>query len=362
LKYSAFLCFFLLDFELGLLMKKTLFFVLAWLGCTLSCTFAIAQIQQATISDAPVSAKFVPKATHARFMAIATSQEGELLAVGERGIIVRSIDNGVTWKQMPSPVDITLASVTFETGKRVWAVGQAATILRSDDGGQSWKIVRYKPSDLRYYLKVAVREGVIYVLGSDGELWLSRDAGANWEMTTLENGEAVPHLFSLAFVGQAGLISAEHGSVFIRGKNDDPWKPLAIAYNGSFFGVTPFADQFLLFGMSGRAFLVSRDGKSQRLIDTRTTQFLLDAVLIPEKNQAVVVGRGGAIIIVGMDGQLLKSYRRPDEADITAVAARGDDVYLATMKGGVEHLKASDFVQPTGELQPATLPPAAISK
>lgn len=329
-------------------MKKTRILVLVWLA---TCTLATAQVQHATISNIPVSAKLAPKAIHARFMAIATSPEGGLLAVGERGIIVRSIDNGVTWKQMPSPVDITLTSVLFETGKRVWAVGQAATILRSDDGGKSWKIVNYKPSDLRYYLKVAVREGVIYVLSSDGELWLSRDAGANWEMTTLESGEVVPHLFSLAFVGEAGLISAEQGSVFMRGTHSEPWRPLAIAYHGSFFGVVPFAGQFLLFGMSGRAFLVSADGKSQRSIDTRTTQFLLDAVVIPEKNQAVVVGRGGAIIIIGMDGQVLESYRRPDEADVTAVVARGDDVYLATMKGGIEHLKTSDLlVRSSGEL------------
>jgi photosystem II stability/assembly factor-like uncharacterized protein len=347
-------------------MKKKLIFALAWLSCALSCTFAtfaIAQIQQATIVDIPVPAKLVPKAIHARFMAIAINHEGGMLAVGERGIIVRSADHGTTWKQIPSPVDITLASVTFETSQRVWAVGQAASILRSDDGGKTWKVVRYKPSDLRYYLKIVIREGVLYVLSSDGELWLSRDSGANWEMALLENGEAIPHLFSLAFDGQAGLISAEHGSVFMRGKNDEPWKPLATAYNGSFFGVIPFADQFLLFGMSGRAFMVSPDGKSQRVIDTRTTQFLLDAVVIPEKNQAVVVGRGGAVILIGADSQVLKSYQRPDGTDITAVAARGDDIYLATMKGGIERFKASDLAKSTGELQPATtLSPAAISK
>lgn len=340
-------------------MKKKLIFVLAWLSCALSCLFAplaSAQIKEAAIADVPVAAKLVPKATHARFMAIAINQEGDALAVGERGIIIRSTDNGKTWKQMPSPVDITLASVIFETSQRVWAVGQASSILRSDDGGKTWKIVRYKPSDLRYYLKVAIREGVLHVLSSDGELWLSRDAGANWEMAMLENGEAIPHLFSLAFVGQAGLISAEHGSVFMRGKSDEPWKPLPIAYNGSFFGVIPFADQFLLFGMSGRVFLISPDGKTQRAIDTRTTQFLLDAVAMPEKNQAVVVGRGGTVIILGTDGQVLKNYQRQHEADITAVAARGDDIYLATMKGGVEHLKMSDLAQPAGASQSAALP------
>ena len=340
-------------------MKKKLIFALAWLSCALSCIFApfaIAQMGQAAIADVPVAAKILPKAIHARFMALAINQEGSLLAVGERGIIIRSTDQGTTWKQMPSPVDITLASVTFETSQRVWAVGQAASILRSDDGGQTWKIVRYRPSDLRYYLKIAIHEGIIHVLGSDGELWLSHDSGANWELTELENSEAFPHLFSLAFVGEAEMMSAERGSVFMRSKNDEPWMPLSVDYHGSFFGVISFADQFLLFGMSGRAFLVTPDGKSQRSIDTRTTQFLLDAVVIPEKNQALVVGRGGAIIIIDADGRVLKSYKRLDEADITAIAARGDDVFMATMKGGVERLKASDLAQAAGHSSASVAP------
>lgn len=325
-------------------MKKTLFFALTWLGFILSCTLATAQIQQAAIPDAPVPAKFVPRATQARFMAIATSKEDGLLAVGERGIIIRSVDRGVTWKQMPSPVDITLTAVAFETGKRVWAVGHAATILRSDDAGQSWKIVRYKPSDLRYYLKVVAHEGALYVLGSDGELWLSRDGGANWAMTEMANGDMLPHLFSVAFEGQSGLIGAERGSVFLRTRDDGPWQVLGLPYHGSFFGVTPFAGKFLLFGMSGRAFLVGADGKSQHLIDTRTAQFLLDAAVLPDQGRALVVGRGGAIIVVDAGGQVLQSYQRPDRADITAVAIHGDYVYLSTMRGGIERHPVNEIM------------------
>ncbi len=343
-------------------MKKTLIFSLAWLGCTLgfvSASFptdATAQIIQATIPDTPVAAKIVPRATHARFMSIAINQEGGLLAVGERGIIIRSTDQGATWKQMPSPVDITLASVLYETSQKVWAVGQAATILRSENGGQTWRIMHYKPSDLRYYLKVVIRNGVIYITGSDGELFTSRDDGAKWQMTTMDTGEMVPHLFSLAFVGQTGILSAERGSVFLRDGDDGVWKPLAVAYNGSFFGVTSFADHFLLFGMSGRAFLVNPDGSNQRIVDTRTTQFLLDAAVLPEQNQALMVGRGGAIVVVDANGQVIKSYQRPDNADITAIAVHGDAVYLTTMKGGVQRFKTSDLLQGAEAL------PTAISK
>ncbi len=305
-----------------------------------------AQFQESKIADVPVAAKILPRALHARFMGIAVNDDGLALAVGERGIILRSTDKGASWQQVPSPVDITLASVFFEGKQRAWAVGQAASILRSDDGGKKWKLVRYKPSDLRYYLKVVVHDGVVFVTASDGELWTSRDNGATWEMTQLENGDAVPHLFSIAFQGQAAMLSAEHSSVFLRSQPEATWQILPIAYNGSFFGVTAFVDQFLLFGMSGRAFLVSADGKNQQALETGTTQFLLDAALVPEKNQAVLVGRGGAVVIVAADGKVLSSYQRSDERDITAISIKGDSVLIATMRGGIERLSLAEVLTP----------------
>lgn len=334
-------------------MKKTLCYVLTGLIFALGSALTIAQAGQGGIPDTPVAAKLLPKAVSARFMSIAINKTGQVLAVGERGIIIRSTDKGTTWKQMPSPVDITLASVFFETDQRVWAVGQAASILRSDDAGLTWKVVRYKPSDLRYYLKIVVRNGLIYIMSSDGELWESHDAGTSWQMTLLESGDGFPHLFSLAFVGQTGLLSAERGSVFVRGESDPAWKLLPTPYNGSYFGVISFAEQFLLFGMSGHAFLISADGVHQNAIETRTTQFLLDAAVVPEKNQALVVGRGGVIVVVNASGQVVNSYQRPDNADITAVAMQGEDVYLATMKGGVRRFKLAELLHtadalPTG--------------
>lgn len=305
---------------------------------------AMAQFQEGKIADVPVAAKILPKALKARFMGIAVNNEGVALAVGERGIILRSQDQGQSWQQVPSPVDITLASVVFDGQQSAWVVGQAATILHSNDAGKTWKLVRYKPSDLRYYLKVMVHDHVVYVTGSDGELWTSKDEGINWTMTQLENGDAQPHLFSMAFNGSVAMLGAEHGSVFLRTQADGFWQVLPIAYNGSFFGVTPLANHFLLFGMSGRAFLVTADGKNQQAIETGTTQFLLDVAVVPDKNEAIIVGRGGIVVHVAADGKVMRSFQRADKRDITAISIIGEQVLLATMRGGIEKLPLSTLL------------------
>ena len=61
-----------------------------------------------------------------------------LVAVGERGRIILSDDNGVTWRQVHSPTSVTLTHVTFATPVDGWAVGGMGIVLHSADGGLSW--------------------------------------------------------------------------------------------------------------------------------------------------------------------------------------------------------------------------------
>jgi len=69
------------------------------------------------------------------------SRAGErLVAVGERGLIIVSDDDGQSWRQAAVPVSATLTAVSFPTPNKGWAVGHAGTILHSDDGGGSWQL------------------------------------------------------------------------------------------------------------------------------------------------------------------------------------------------------------------------------
>src|SRR5579862_7513799 len=61
-----------------------------------------------------------------------------LVAVGERGLVVVSDDEGRTWRQVPTPVSVTLTAVVFESPRSGWAVGHRGVILHSADGGNSW--------------------------------------------------------------------------------------------------------------------------------------------------------------------------------------------------------------------------------
>jgi photosystem II stability/assembly factor-like uncharacterized protein len=60
-------------------------------------------------------------------------------AVGPRGTVIRSADDGETWEDHSLGKDITLNAVTFVNDKEGWVVGEFGTILHTVDGGNAWQ-------------------------------------------------------------------------------------------------------------------------------------------------------------------------------------------------------------------------------
>lgn len=66
--------------------------------------------------------------------------DGRLLAVGERGHIVFSDDNGLTWTQASVPTRAMLTGVSFPVPTTGWAVGYDGLVLKTEDAGATWTI------------------------------------------------------------------------------------------------------------------------------------------------------------------------------------------------------------------------------
>jgi photosystem II stability/assembly factor-like uncharacterized protein len=75
-------------------------------------------------------------------------------AVGERGVVVQSGDNGQTWTTAMTPVDCSLQSVCFLTNRMGWIAGYrvipgtsqlTAVLFQTRDGGASWTDLSASP-------------------------------------------------------------------------------------------------------------------------------------------------------------------------------------------------------------------------
>lgn len=82
----------------------------------------------------------VPSVTQEWLVSVVLGVDGKTaLAVGGRGGVLRSTDNGKHWAEMQSGSTEVLYFVTLSTdGKTALAVGRNDTVLRSTDAGQTW--------------------------------------------------------------------------------------------------------------------------------------------------------------------------------------------------------------------------------
>jgi hypothetical protein len=87
--------------------------------------------------------------------------------------------------------------------------------------------------------------------------------------------------------------------------------------------------------MCGHLYLINPSSLEWTKINTATDQFLLDSVATADNQLALVVGRGGVILVLNEKGELVKKIEDSSRVDYTAVAILGESVYLASMAGGV---------------------------
>jgi len=305
--------------------------------------FAASLVQA---QPAPRAALEMPLSTKAVFLDLVT-HENTIFAVGERGIILKSSDQREGWIQVPSPVDITLTSISFASRNEGWAVGHESTILHTVDGGNTWKVNRYKPEDERFYMSVKFfSEKLGYVLGTDGELWVTEDAGKSWQLTILSVEEWYQnHLFSIEKMDESAIVIGERGGVFTSTDGLTEWQPLVSPYEGSFFGINKIEDQFVAFGMSGKLYLINSASLAWKKIETNTDQFLLQSVVTEDGEYVFIVGRGGIILVLNKDGKLINTHQSESRVDYTAVTILNETVYLASMVGGITTISISDLIK-----------------
>ncbi|MDX2224331.1 MAG: YCF48-related protein [Rhodospirillaceae bacterium] len=243
------------------------------------------------------SFKSFPLASSSLVLDVAETGDA-LVAVGDRGFILRSTDMGSSWVQMPSPAGVMLTGVAF-AGPSGLAVGHDATILRSTDAGLTWQTVSSDP-DAETPLLGVVCDGPDRALayGAYGLLMESTDGGASWSERRITDDE--PHLYRIAkAVDGAWYAAGEFGSLFASADAGATWTPIdSSPYDGSYFGLLALADGgLLLFGLRGNLFRSDDGAATWTAVETGTTATL----------HGGVQRKSGDVVIVGLSGSVLTS-------------------------------------------------------
>ncbi|PAV26500.1 photosystem I reaction center subunit IV [Tamilnaduibacter salinus] len=315
-----------------------------------------------------------------------------LVAVGERGHIIYSDDQGETWRQAEVPVQVTLTGVDFPNATKGWAVGHGGVILHSPDGGESWekqldgweaveklaasleeKIARMKEqieeapeeekADLEWdmegvqitlenlkadqalgpwkpFLDVAFQNATTgFAIGAYGFVFRTTDGGETWQdwSSNVPNPDGF-HLNGLAeLTGGALLMVGEAGTMYRSTDEGESWESVQSPYTGSWFHViaTGNVNEAIAFGLRGNTFRTTDMGRSWTAV-TDTSDSTLNNGVVNGDGRITLVGNGGAVLVSTNDGESFRPIFRDDREGVLDAEPVSDTEMLLIGEGGVK--------------------------
>jgi len=266
-----------------------------------------------------------------------------LVAVGDRGHILFSDDQGGHWTQARVPTRQMLTAVYFVDDRHGWAVGHDAQILASVDGGATWtrqfQDLKREAPLLDVWFKDASSG---FAVGAYGALLETSDGGQHWENVSdrLDNPDQF-HLNAIAAVKDAGLfVVGEQGSMFRSADWGQTWEHVDGPYQGSLFGVigTAQPSTLLAYGLRGNLYRSTDFGSHWEPVELKATrgnlEFGLSGAALLADGSLVIVGNGGSVIRSTDDGATFSVFNRPDRISLSAVTAAGNGNLILVGQGG----------------------------
>lgn len=215
-----------------------------------------------------------------------------VVAVGNGGRVLQSMDGMQSWQLVQIPNFIQLNAVTFtdsQTGfiaaGRRYSYGE---LYRTTDSGQSWELMFDMPHMFRDVVFPDINTGF---LCGYGILLKTNDGGNNWELTTAQGD----NFTAMDFIHpMEGMVCGEQGSIRKTEDGGASWRVVSKG-KGSVFGRKNFYD--IEYHSSGKAYvcgdigdlLVSLNGGEDWVVITQfTSSRFMDLAILNQ--QELLVG------------------------------------------------------------------------
>ncbi|MCU0758713.1 MAG: YCF48-related protein [Steroidobacteraceae bacterium] len=305
----------------------------------------------ADLLDRP--ARVAPVATRSLLLDVERAGQ-RLVAVGERGHVLLSDDDGRSWRQARLvPSRTMLTAVAFADERRGWAVGHDELILHTRDGGETWSRQHWAPESQQPLLDVWFADAARgFAVGAYQTLLATTDGGASWTRRPFEpaplprsgppdpDQEFAPeyHLNAIAGQGSRLWIAAEAGQLYRSDDGGASWRSLPSPYGGSFFGLLPLsAEAVLAFGLRGNLYRSDDGGEAWRKLETGTTAMLTDGVALGGGRLAIV-GLSGTVLLSADAGETWRLRQQPDRRGLGAALLAADGALVAVGEEGVRRI------------------------
>jgi photosystem II stability/assembly factor-like uncharacterized protein len=370
-------------------------------GAGLPSIFLLLIVATAAFATDIDYAMQLPGAQHSLLLDVERAGRN-LVAVGERGHILVSTDQGASWKQVQVPTSVMLTRVFFADDQHGWVVGHDGNVLYSRDGGLTWSLqrdgladqvrinearagrARERVAELEEALAAATdaqsellarsledaqwrldnaleaMERPVYApplmdvwfatpeqgwaSGAYGTLLYTANGGRNWEDWShkVDNPEEL-HLNGVVGDTRGGVfLASEWGTVFRSGNGGETWQALETGYDGSFFGVviSPDSGDIFAYGLRGTIYRADADELEWQALDSGVSASLFGVTA--DGATLVFVGRGGTATLTNDNGESFQPVVQRRRDGLFGAVALGDGRYMATGEGGSRLLELAE--------------------
>jgi photosystem II stability/assembly factor-like uncharacterized protein len=299
-----------------------------------------------------------------------------LVAVGQRGAVVYSDDQGKSWAQARVPVSADLTAVWFADARQGWAVGHDGVILHTGDGGQTWvkqldgrqantmlvadlqAKLSVQPDDKRLLglldeAKRNVEAGPDkpfmdvwfsdaqngYAVGAYNLMFRTSDGGAHWVpwYDRTENPKLY-HLYAVRGVGDQVYVAGERGLFLTLDAVRQRFMARPMAYQGTLFAMAAAAGHVMVFGMRGNALRTTDEGQSWQKVDTGVASGLSGATVLGD-GRLVAVSQAGEVLVSQNKGASFELVKGVQPMVFAGVVGVGDGRVAVAGTQGIRIVK-----------------------
>jgi photosystem II stability/assembly factor-like uncharacterized protein len=282
-----------------------------------------------------------------------------LVAVGQRGHVLLSDDQGRHWEQVPVPVSVDLTGVHFAGAQRGWAVGHDGVILATTDGGRHWTrqldgrqaatlVVEHyarRPDPASAEVKAVLAEArrmlaegpdlpfldvwfederTGYAVGAFNLLFTTTDGGATWLPASdrADNPQA-HHLYAIRGHGSDVYIAGELGLLLRLDRTSKRFTAVATPYPGTWFGLVVKPDLVIAHGLRGNAWRSRDGGHTWRQIVTPVRTGINGSTVLGD-GRVALVSQDGRVLVSGDNGETFESVPLSGPAPLFGAAPVGN--------------------------------------
>jgi photosystem II stability/assembly factor-like uncharacterized protein len=295
-----------------------------------------------------------------------------VVAVGPRGMIALSDNDGKTWKQSVSPVQSDLVAVHFPVAQDGWTVGHDGVVLHSSDAGKTWKKQLdgriAKDAFVKYYkvkagLDEARRSAALkaiernfaegpslpfldvwfedahtgFAVGSFGMLIATTDGGKTWEpwFDRIDNEELM-NLNGIRGIEGDLYIVGEHGVLFKLDRSAGRFSKINTGYPGSFFGLAGSANAIIAFGLKGTVFRSLNRGGTWEVVKMPSDATICAGVVLNGTGGFALVNSAGEVLHGNSTAQHFTVKKVKADMHLTGIVQlSGSKLLMTSLEGAL---------------------------